>query len=302
MKKYINSLFFISFIIATIFTFSILTPAASATTVSNSQMSISQLIELLITIGVIAPDKAAAARTAVAGFSVATTTPTTVVATSSRPYIQVLSPNGGESWDIDLDVQFSITWGSTGKVPVIISFVSTRGKVCDLTPLPILSEKTTNTFKILLRTAQCYDRTAGTSTPLVDGVYKARVSYTDASGVTVSDDSNATFKITPVLIPSIKVTYPNGSETFVRNNEYQFKYNLKNVVVDNSGLVYIYLLDDAGNIAYNTRKLARGGVFDLDLPSSLTAGAYKLKLKLTTNERVELEDTSDNFFWISSGL
>lgn len=300
MKKYFIHLLLVSFFVASVFVSSALVP----TVASAQSMTISQFIELLITIGAIAPDKVTAARavaTALSQVSVATTTSITTPssAVASSTYIQVLTPNGGESWQMDADVSYHITWGSSSQMPVNIALVPAKGAVCNLTSIPVTSSSGSNTFNILLKTARCYNSTTGASTPLVDGSYKVRVSYVNEAGVTIKDESNAVFKIIPIPVPSIKVTYPNGGESLVRNHEYVVKYTLKDVVSDN--LIYLYLLDNAGNIAYNShRVISSDHTYNLDIPSSLTIGAYKVKLKLTTNDNVVIEDTSDNFFWVSS--
>ena len=298
MKK--NNISFLLIIFITIFTLNVFisTPKAAAITVSN--MNISQFVELMISLGVVPTEKVAAARAMISTLSQA---PVTV--STSTSYVQVLTPNGAESWDIDLDVPYTVTWGSAGLTQARVALVSTSKKppVCELTPTPVTSKNGNNSFSIKLKTANCYNLTTGTSTPLTDGVYKARVYYTDSLGKTISDESNATFKITPKLIPSLKVTYPNGAEQLIRNQEYAIKYTLTNEDESTDGLIYYYLLDNNGNIANNGHKALRNKTFDLELPSSLSAGAYKLKLKLTTkDDRIELEDISDNFFWVSTGL
>ncbi len=301
MKKYFLRSLIVTCVITTVFVF---VAVVNVTRVNAQSMTISQLVELLITIGAIAPDKVVAAR-AVATTLSQTTTVTDVIATSTS-YIQVLTPNGGQSWDIDLDIAQSITWGSSGLTQVRVALVSTAKNIgtCELSQLPVASKNGNHEFKTLLKTAQCYNLSTGTSTPLVDGTYKARIYYTDAVGTTISDDSDATFKILPKPIPSIKVTYPNGGDQLVRNREYEVKYKLTNVTNVVNNLIYLYLLDSNGSTAYNSHKVKRtDGTYSLDLPSSLSAGAYKIKLVTTTSDdKVEIEDISDNFFWISTGL
>ena len=298
MKKYFSYLILVSFFVSTIFTFGISVPTASATATSITPMTISQFVELLITIGVIPANKVTAARAAIASLN--STTMATSTATSSLPYIQVLSPNGGESWAIDLDVPYSITWGSSSQIPVNIGLVYGSNKLCNLTSTPVTSKNTTNTFSILLKKAKCYNNVAGTSTPLVDGSYKVRISYVSATGTIIKDESNAVFKINPILVPSLKLTYPNGGENLVRNHDYDVKYVIKNVGQGYDGYIYLTLLDSSGNVVFNSSKIIRNGIYNLELPSGLTPGAYKVKIKTTTKDLVDVEDISDNFFWISA--
>ncbi len=299
MKTYLSQVLVIVLLVTAIF-------GLTGAVVSAQNMTLSQMVELLINAGMITADKAVAARALVANLNptpAKATTPTTPVSLASRPYLQVLSPNGGESWNIDLGLPYSITWGTFNQIPVTVSLVPTSKKeACNLNFLPIISKSTTNTFSVLLKTARCFNLQTGLSTPLTAGTYRARVSYTDGTGTVVSDDSNTTFKILPKAVPSIKVTYPNGGENLIRHTDYDVKYTLKNVTSSRDGLVYLYLLDSNGNTAYNSHKTMRNGTYDMELPSSLVAGAYKVKLKLTTNLREEIEDVSDDFFWISTGL
>jgi len=300
MKKYFISFLFVSFLVASAIIFNFSIPEASAVT---QPTSISQLIELLITIGVIAPDKVAAARAAATNLSrTVTVTPPVASAliSTSTSYVQVLSPNGTEKWEMGVDVAYSIRWGSTGLSSVRVSLIGSKNSVCDLSPTSVVSKDGTNTFKLLLKNAKCYNPTTATSTLLKDGSYKVRVSYTDSAGHTVKDESNGTFTISQELLPSLKITYPNGGESLTRNTDYTVKYTLKNVT--NTGMVYLYLLDNVGNIAFNSHKSPVGGTYKMELPSNLTPGAYKVQLKTETGDRVDIEDISDNFFWISSGL
>lgn len=299
MKKYLFSLLFV-FLFTCSFSFAL---SASAVTTSSQSLTISQLVELLISIGVISADKAVAARNAVAGL---TSSPSPVISTSTS-YVQVLSPNGGESWKIDLSVPYTITWGSSNLAQVFVSLIpsSSRTPICNLSKLPFASKNGNNTLSVLLKSAQCYNLITGTSTPLVDGAYKVRVHYTDSLGTTIKDESNATFKILPRPAPALKVTYPNGAENLTRGDEYNVIYRLTDVnnVLDN--MIYLYLYDSEGNMVYNSHKAKRStNTYSLELPSSLKAGAYKIKLKTTVIDdgRVEIEDTSDNFFWVSTGL
>lgn len=303
MKKHFIYSLLVLTIVVSVFTFGAVVP------VRAESMTISQLVELLITIGVIAPDKAVTARTAIASLSTATTTPivssvvsTTAQATSTASYLQVLSPNGGEKWEIDLDLPYKITWGSFGLPDTRVALVAGKN-TCNLSFLPTSSVKDgAHTLSVLLKKAKCFDLITGTTTLLVHGTYRVRISAKDSLGKEVEDYSDAIFKILPEPIPSIKVTSPNGGESFIRNHEYVVNYTLKNATISSGSLIYYYILDNNDNVVSNYHKTVRNGTFDLDIPSSLPAGAYKLKLKITTNDRVTIEDVSDNFFWISTGL
>lgn len=294
MKKYFISSLLSTVLITAVFAFGAVVPNASATTTSG--MTISQFVELLITIGAVPAERIATAR------ALAVTLSATSTATSTS-YIQVLSPNGGENWSMDVDVAYNITWGATSQLPVTISLVPSKGAVCDLSALPIVSRNGNNSLAVKLKTALCYNQLTGTTTPLKDGTYKVRIAYKVGTSTIAQDESNANFKINPVLIPSLKITYPNGGENLIRNNDYVVKYKATNATVDNSGQIYLNLLDINGESVFNSHKsVTSAGTYNLELSSSLTPGAYKIKMKMTTNNGVVLEDLSDNYFWISSNL
>jgi hypothetical protein len=304
MKKYFIFSLLISVLITTVFAFGSVIPNAGATTVSSG-MTISQFVELMITIGAVPADRVVAARAMAVTLGSTSVLSTTTVSTSTS-YIQVLSPNGGESWDIDMDVAYSVTWGATNLPGASVALVSTAKKnnVCELMTAPVATKKGNNTFNIKLKTAQCYNLLTGTSTPVTSGTYKIRVYYKDAVGTVISDESNATFRILPKLIPSIKVTYPNGGESLVRSRDYDAKYRLTNVTNVDNNLIYMHLLDNTGTSVFNSHKAKRSdGVYNLELPSSLSAGNYKVKFTATeSTDDVVIEDISDNYFWVSNSL
>ncbi len=296
------SLFRINFIgiIASLVFVSTLFCFSSVSVAKAEGMTFPQLVELLISIGAIPADKVVAARAVAAQpLVIATSTIATSTTTaSSTAYVQVLTPNGGESWAIDMGVPYTITWGSQGLSTVNLSLVlSPKNTVCNISPLPIAAKNGNNTYKFLLKTAKCYNLVTGTSTALIDGTYKARVTGTDSFGLSVKDDSNATFKITPILVPSIKVTYPNGGESFKARTSYDIKYTLKN---SSERALKISVLDYQDNSVYNTTGFGSNGVYDWTVPSSLNDGAYKIKLQMTENDGTVIEDTSDKPFWVTA--
>lgn len=310
MKKYFVQLLITSVFVTSIFSFTVFAPTTSAYTTPTT---VSQLVELLIALGVIPSDKVVAARAAVtslsqASISTSTTTTITVPATTVRAtttvststpavYLQVLTPNGSERWELAVTVPYLITWGSTKDLPVSLGLVSgTKGVICNLTPTPISSKVGNNSYKIYLNSNRCYSATSGTSTAIIDGSYKVRVSYTGPTGAVVKDESDANFSIVPVPIPSIKVTYPNGGEKLVTSTNYDIKYSVKNT--SERGLKF-YFLNEVGNSMYSVTAFGDKGTYRLRLPSSLTDGAYKLKIEMTLPNTQKIEDTSDNLFWIS---
>ena len=285
MKKYFNLLALTSIIIGLILSLNINVASVQATAVTAQSVTMSQFVDLLIAIGVIAPDKAAAARAA--------------FATSSLPYIQVLSPNGGERWPIDGTVVHTITWGTSSQLPVNISLVPAKGAVCNLTPAAVYSRSGNNSYDLLLPSAKCYNTVTGTSSPLTANSYNVQVSYLTSTGLIVKDQSNSAIKILARPIPDLKVTYPNGAEKLVSGTYYDFRYTLTNAT---NTVMMLSFLNYQGNNVYSAGFTSEDGRHHLAIPRSLTAGAYKIKFEMTTSDNVYLTDTSDNFFWVTDSL
>jgi hypothetical protein len=169
--------------------------------------------------------------------------------------------------------------------------------VCNLTPEPILSKVGDNTFSLYLKNAKCYLNPATTTIiSLTDGTYKARVSYTNSGGTVVKSESDATFKILPVQVPTLKVTYPNGNEKLITGKYYDLKYSLGNTAERS---IKVSFLNYQGDSMYSTAIFGGGGKYNLRIPYSLDSGAYKLKMEMTATDGTKIEDTSDNFFWVS---
>ena len=294
MKKYFIYFLLISFFVTPALFLNLFVPTVSA----SAPSTISELVELLITIGVISPDKAVSARAAVVSLSQVHVSTSTVPVTSSGPlpYIQVLSPNGSESWEIQVNVPYTIKWGSTMAVPVSLALVSTKAIVCNLGSTIINSVVGDNSYNFILKNTKCLNSLTGSSTPLVSGTYKARVTYTSSASSTVKDDSDGSFKIIPEPIPSIKVTYPNGGERLMTSNYYDLKYTVTNT--SERGIKFSFY-NDLGNLIYSTTDFGSKGIYRMRIPSALSDGAYKLKIEMTTTNGVKIEDLSDNLFWVS---
>ncbi len=125
MKKYI-----VSILIASVF---LISAPIAVKQVSAVDINIRDFINLLITIGVIAPDKIPAVNAYLATFSNSEPISTT-------PSITVISPNGGEN--LISGITHNITWSSTGSisnVTIALQTISTAGN-----SLSIIANEITN--------------------------------------------------------------------------------------------------------------------------------------------------------------
>lgn len=303
MKKY-----FVSLLLLTIlFSFSTITITQADT------MTVSQLIELLITSGAIPADKAVAARAVGVSLDVSRPATTTTTTSSGASYLQVILPKLTETWLTDQGMYHPIVWGSTGISSARVALVSSSTKAtktasstvgvnCDLTSSPIISKNGDNTLKVTTPVI-CYDNYGGNKV-LVDGTYRVKITGTDISGKEIKAEGGTVKIISPVL----KVTYPNGGEILSHSN-YTLKYTLTNAstkkleakLLNYQGDI-IPLVLKSSVVRAATSRASSTLSHSFKIPSSVEAGAYKLKLDLMTTNSNRVEDSSDDFFWISDSL
>jgi hypothetical protein len=266
--------------------------------VSAAPASVSELVELLISIGVIGKDKAAAARTAGKGLD-----QVKAAAATSTAYIQVLEPSGTENWEYDLDLEYGISWGSSGVVSGNVALVLTKNVLCNLLPSPVNFSDGEDEIDVRLKTLKCYDNFGTISTTtLASGSYKVRVYGKDESGFEVKDESGGSIKVVPVPVPELKLTYPNGGEKLLRSESFTVKYSIKNIEKFEDGNISVQVYNNEGREVYGaSKKLSENGQYEkFKFPKSLPAGSYKIKVSAETDSGEILEDTSDNLFWVST--
>lgn len=268
--------------------------------VSAAPASVSELVELLISIGVIGKDKAAAARTAGKNLD-----QVKAAAAPSTAYIQVLEPNGGENWEHDVDVSYDIRWGATGVTSGNVALVMAKNALCNLLPAPMNFRDGETEIEFWLKKYKCYDSFGNVSTTtLAAGSYKLRVYGKDASGFEVKDESNGSIKVVAIPVPELKLSYPNGDEKLLRNDSFTLKYSIKNIDKFDSDPMDIEVYNNEGRKVYATSKRLseNGQVEKFKFPSSLPAGSYKILIRALAEDGTVLEDSSDKLFWLSTSL
>ncbi len=265
---------------------------------AKTTFSLVDLVDVLISVGAISSDNLVQAKVFAANYDKDQLEPNE----AQDSYIQILDPVKAVVWEMDQDISYEIKWGSEGMVSTRLALVGSKN-TCELTYNPLSTKNGEHTYKILPKNTNCYDLSTAQSTKLMDGSYRLRIYGVNANGGESKKDSSFSINIKPIPIPSIKVTAPNGGENLSRREDYNVKYTLTNFEKSIDDLIYFRLIDKDGNSAYNGHKALRKGTFSIDFPGSLPVGSYKLKLSVTTNEqRVLVEDESDNFFWINSGF
>ena len=214
-----------------------------------------------------------------AGDVTKTATKTVTIAELSTS-ITVTSPNGGENW-IAGTTQ-TITWTYTNNPGAFVKIkLLKNGIVVKTIPSPIGSSGS-GSFDWAIPA----DQAKGTN-------YQVKIISTTDS--TYKDTSDGNFVIIP---PSIRVTSPNGSETWTTGSQQTIQWTYKG---NPCGSVKIKLLRSGIVVKTITPTAPIGsngnGSFAWDIPSDLAAGGgYKIKVISTTNSIYK--DKSDGSFSI----
>lgn len=285
--------------------------SATVPVVQAGEVTISQFVEMLITVGVISPEKAVAARTAAVSLSAtAKTSTTTVVSTVVPPsFLKVIEPKATETWSSDGRSMQEIKWGSISVPSIKIALTasstkatktasSTEATNCEIVPNNIISKDGDNSLTVITPVI-CYNKN-GTQTNLKDGTYGIKIYGTDLKGKEIKADG-VSIKI---ISPTLAVTYPNGGETLLSKGTYIPRYTLTNATKKS---LKFSLVDSLSNIIPLVLKETKSSTSTLvtssfKVDSSIEAGPYKFKLEVTTANGTKLEDISNNFFWISDTL
>ncbi len=303
MKKYFSRGLLASFIIASVFGFSLF---INVTPVKAQSADICSLVNLLIMINVIPADKVNAARTA---FNCSVP-----VIPLVQPSITVLSPNGGET--IEIGQKYNITWNTknTNNITVVLindSIQCRTGIVGCQNSFTIYSGKNTGSYLWDTNKKMFGGSTGPNSVSVVPGSqYKIGVYATGESGM--GDISDSYFKIVskPVTpTPSITVLSPNGGESLKMGETYKISWK----AVGLSNNVEIYIRDERAGPSYkliateiHPEKFEYSWTVPVDFWGIYTAGdSYKIQVRQLggkagggPNEGVY--DESDSYFKIVS--
>jgi len=189
------------------------------------------------------------------------------------PYIEVLAPNGGESWPIG--TQKSITWRSVGSIS---------------NNLKIEYSKDNFVTAVQIVTAEANDGEYAWTIP-DDYSLSVKVRITDNDRSEVTDVSNGFFNIANAII---RITKPNGSELWSIGDTEAITW--ENVGSVGNSLKIEYSKDNfasAGILINNNAP--NTGSYSWIIPNDLSA---TVRVKITDNNRQIVWDKSDASFTI----
>ncbi|MDP8315183.1 MAG: Ser-Thr-rich GPI-anchored membrane family protein [Candidatus Celaenobacter antarcticus] len=185
-------------------------------------------------------------------------------------YITVTSPNGGETWE--MGTTYDIKWDDNISENVKIELYKS------------------GSFYRTITSSTSSDGTYSWSFPIVEESSWYKVKITSTSNSSVNDFSDNYFSI--VKPPFIKVTSPNGGETWHMGTPYNITWD------DNiSSNVKIELYKSGSFYRTLSSSTASDGTYNWSIPTDLAeSSSYKVKITSTSNS--SLYDYSNNYFTI----
>ncbi len=190
---------------------------------------------------------------------------------SPAPTVTVISPNGGENWQVGT-IQ-NIIWISTSITNVKIEYTTNNG---------------TNWSTIIASTPAGVGSYAWTIPNTPSTQCKVRIS--DASNASINDLSDETFTISPA--PTVTVISPNGGESWQVGTNQNITWtsssvtNIKIEYTTNNGLSWLTIV---------TSTLASSGIYSWTIPNT---PFNQCRVKVSDVSNPSLNDQSDNTFTI----
>ncbi len=191
---------------------------------------------------------------------------------SLQPSINVLTPNGGESWQSGTNQ--NITWNSVNVSNVKIEYSTDNGGTWGVISASVPSTPESFSWDV-------------PNTPTDNALIK----ISDAANANISDISNSVFTIAPP--PSVNVVSPNGGENWEVGSTNDITWtseSIENVMIE-------YSLDNGQNWVTITDSIpAVDKSYSWTLPDSATSQAL---VKISDISNSSISDVSDAAFSIS---
>jgi hypothetical protein len=236
-----------------------------------------------------------------------------VVPPSIKPSIRVLSPNGGEVWEIGKS--YVVRWKSEGISKVNILLIDYRApESCYLNENKI--DANLGYFKIEnLSKVKCYPGMGEMEIVDISPGSQYKIKIEDAENPQVSDFSDNYFSIIAPTSPLITIIFPNGGEKWIIGNTYTIKWKsmgVKNIylILKNPKIEETCYFNPEIETLYSPRpipaelgeytvKLERvhcyGGMGGWSWKNIEPDNQYKIEIR---TEIEGIKDESDNYFSI----
>ncbi len=192
--------------------------------------------------------------------------------------LKVSTPNGGESWTTGKS--YDLKW-SKGKAGAKVKIELLKSGKASLT----ISKSTKNDGKHKWKIP---------STVKTGSKYKIKITSSTKKTITDSSDSNFTITKAGGGGSSLKVSTPNGGESWTTGKSYDLKWSKG----DAGSKVKIELLKSGKASLTISKKTKNDGKHKWKIPSSVKTGS-KYKIKITSSTKKTINDSSDKNFTIT---
>jgi hypothetical protein len=203
----------------------------------------------------------------------------------SVPSITVLSPNGGEVWEIGKT--YTIQW-APGNIDVVsVQLLKSGNSVYRWDPPYSFSS-----INWQIQSSSVF----GTLIPGSD--YKIRVNYSTTGAGVAFDESDSPFSIVAAGTPSITVLSPNGGERLIKGSTYTIKWS-----VSNNTWININLLKGSSKyigIAGPADQPLPQGYYNWTIPTFLPDGD-DYTIRISDNTGVVFDDSDAAFSIVATG-
>ena len=196
-----------------------------------------------------------------------------------NPSMAITAPNGTEAWEVGKS--YNITWNKTGNLyDTVDLYYSTNGTTWTEIAL---AQTNSGTY--------AWDVADAVGTTVKVKVIESAVPAGRDTTTKVEDTSDANFSI---VEPTITITAPNGGEVWAVGNIENITWTSEGTVSSNLLLEY-----STDGTTYNPIATGEGndGSYTWTIPED---PSETLKVRITDNNRTQVNDASDNYFTILS--
>ncbi|MCK4447144.1 MAG: PQQ-like beta-propeller repeat protein, partial [Candidatus Marinimicrobia bacterium] len=209
---------------------------------------------------------------------------TFTIADTTRPFVQVISPDGGEIFGIGLTdtIKFSIS-DNVGIIYYKIFFSSDNGI----------------SYKLIDSLSSIRNSYIWNVPILFSNECLVKIIAADSSGNTGEDISNSTFEITDLIDPEVALLTPTGGEEFVGALEYPIKWNAS----DNYKLAcayFYYSFDNGKTFSLIDSTNAQYFTYDWIVPE-IHSDSCRLRIVVKDSIGNSASDSTKEVFKIGRG-
>ncbi len=242
---------------------------------------------------------------------------------SKQPYISIISPNGGETWTEGQN--YTITWSGSNlpaNSTVTIMSYSVFYNSYRVIASGISSSQTSYSWKaeatksyIGFQWKSLIDKIAGFFLPTAKaaagvGMHKIKIEVKDANGAKIAEDfSNEAFLIQSQTAKSVKITSPNGGETWKVGETHNITWTQAGLASSNVIYINVYNNSNSSRL-YEVARLVpvNQGSYSWTIPANIfgtglsfaTGSGYNIRIQTQVYDGGYYDDITDASFTIAA--